>query len=101
MSQATAPGSSPDTAGQSCFHCGLPVPPGSSYGVRIDGQERAMCCRGCQAGGPAVVDGGLTDFYRYRTEQSRTGAGLVPEETCAACNDISLRRPETASAISS
>lgn len=25
-------------------------------------------------------------------------AGLVPEETCAACNDISLRRRETAAA---
>ncbi len=80
MSQSTTPGSAPDTADQSCFHCGLPVPPGSAYGVHIDGQERAMCCRGCQAVAQAIVDGGLTDFYRYRTEQSRTGAGLVPEE---------------------
>jgi len=80
MTQPTVPGSSPDTESQSCFHCGLPVPPGSAYGVHIDGQYRAMCCPGCQAVAQAIVDGGLTDFYRYRTEQSRTGAGLVPEE---------------------
>ncbi len=79
MSQSNARGDVSDSAEQTCFHCGLPVPPGSSYAVRIDGENRAMCCPGCQAVAQAIVAGGLTDFYRYRTEQSRTGAGLVPE----------------------
>jgi len=30
-----------------------------------------MCCPGCQAVAQAIVDNGLTDFYRYRTEKSR------------------------------
>jgi Cu2+-exporting ATPase len=64
----------------SCFHCGLPVPPGSHYLVEIDGQSRAMCCPGCQAVAQAIVDGGLTDYYRHRTATSVTAQNLVPEE---------------------
>jgi len=37
-----------------------------------------MCCRGCQAVASAIVDGGLTDFYRYRTEKSPQAQELVP-----------------------
>lgn len=37
-----------------------------------------MCCPGCQAVAEAIVGNGLTEFYRYRTEQSR-GAELVPQ----------------------
>ena len=64
----------------SCFHCGLPVPPGSHYQVEIDGQTRAMCCPGCQAVAQAIVDGGLADYYRHRTATSLTAQNLVPEE---------------------
>jgi len=39
-----------------------------------------MCCRGCQAVAKAIVDGGLTDFYRYRTEKSPRAQELIPEE---------------------
>lgn len=38
-----------------------------------------MCCAGCQAVARAIVDGGLTDFYRYRTEPPRTPQELVPD----------------------
>ncbi len=61
-----------------CFHCGLPCPPGSDYRVEIDGQARPMCCPGCQAVARAIVDNGLTDFYRLRREPSRNPADLVP-----------------------
>ncbi|HSJ49386.1 MAG TPA: heavy metal translocating P-type ATPase [Gammaproteobacteria bacterium] len=65
---------------EDCYHCGLAVPPGSHYQVRIDGQERAMCCPGCQAVAQAIVAGGLTDFYRYRTATPTPGSPeLVPE----------------------
>lgn len=63
---------------QECFHCGLPVPPGSAYGVNIDGANRPMCCPGCQAVAEAIVANGLTEFYRYRTEQTR-GKEMVPQ----------------------
>jgi Cu2+-exporting ATPase len=65
---------------ESCFHCGLPVPNGADYRVEIDGQPRAMCCHGCQAVAQAIVDGGLTSFYRHRETPSRRPEDLVPEE---------------------
>jgi Cu2+-exporting ATPase len=39
-----------------------------------------MCCRGCQAVASAIVAGGLTDFYRYRTEKSPQAQELIPEQ---------------------
>ena len=63
----------------SCFHCGLPVPDDADYRVEIDGQPREMCCHGCQAVAQAIVDGGLTSFYRHREAPSRRPEDLVPE----------------------
>lgn len=63
----------------SCFHCGLPVPKGSHYAVEIDGVEQPMCCPGCQAVAQAIMDNGLGDYYRYRTDQSPMARQLVPE----------------------
>ncbi|MEW6332201.1 MAG: heavy metal translocating P-type ATPase metal-binding domain-containing protein, partial [Pseudomonadota bacterium] len=34
-----------EPAATECFHCGLPVPPGSHFRVDIDGAARPMCCR--------------------------------------------------------
>lgn len=67
-----------DSSAQACFHCGLPVPPGTDYTVEIDGERRPMCCPGCQAVAQAIVDNGLTDYYRYRTEAPRNPQELVP-----------------------
>jgi Cu2+-exporting ATPase len=53
------------------------VPSGADYAVDIDGQQQPMCCRGCQAVASAIVNGGLTDFYRYRTEKSPQAQELV------------------------
>jgi len=64
---------------EECFHCGLPVPQNSSYRVKIDRKERAMCCPGCEAVAKAIVDGGLTSFYHHRTEISPTARAAVPE----------------------
>jgi Cu2+-exporting ATPase len=64
---------------QDCFHCSLPVPKNSSYLVTVDGEEHAMCCPGCQAVAKAIVDGGLTSFYKYRTDTSPTARAAVPE----------------------
>lgn len=62
-----------------CYHCGLPVPRGSSFRVAINGESRTLCCGGCAAVAAAIVNSGLTDFYRYRTEAAPTGRELVPE----------------------
>ncbi len=39
-----------------------------------------MCCPGCEAVARAIVDAGLTGFYRHRTSLSNPARGVVPEE---------------------
>lgn len=46
------------------------MPEGSCFQVAIDGESRDMCCPGCQAVAMAIIDGGLGNFYRFRTERS-------------------------------
>jgi Cu2+-exporting ATPase len=68
------------TGNKECFHCGLPVPPGTHNKVEIDHQDREMCCAGCQAVAQAIVDNGLTDFYKHRTQNSQKPEDLIPAE---------------------
>ncbi|HQY68971.1 MAG TPA: heavy metal translocating P-type ATPase [Pseudomonadales bacterium] len=49
-----------------CFHCGLPVPPGSRFLADIDGESRAMCCAGCAAVASLIAGSGLAGYYRHR-----------------------------------
>ncbi len=57
-------------AAPSCFHCGLPVPPGADYRAWILGESRDMCCPGCQAVAEAIVEADMEDYYRQRSEPS-------------------------------
>lgn len=69
----------PNVQAASCYHCGLPLPAaGASHPVTIDGKTHSMCCRGCQAVAQAIVDGGLADYYRHRTDTAPTARELVP-----------------------
>ncbi|WLI90858.1 heavy metal translocating P-type ATPase [Massilia sp. R2A-15] len=52
----------------SCFHCGLPVAPGSSWHTVVDGAARPMCCPGCAAVASSIVANGFSDFYTSRSE---------------------------------
>jgi Cu2+-exporting ATPase len=65
-----------DTA---CYHCGQPLPRGIDLKVEIAGAAQPMCCRGCQAVAEAIVAGGLTDYYRFRTQPAPTARETVPE----------------------
>ncbi|GAA5526150.1 copper-exporting P-type ATPase [Microbulbifer aestuariivivens] len=67
-------------SGDSCFHCGLPVPPGSHHSVVIDGADRPMCCPGCEAVAGAIVAGGLDNFYRFRDTPSQRPEADSPRE---------------------
>ena len=49
-----------------CYHCGLPIPHGARFAATVGGEPRAMCCAGCQAVAQAIVDNGLSDYYRHR-----------------------------------
>src|SRR3989344_5588637 len=62
-----------------CFHCGLPLPAGTDFSVAIEGARRAMCCSGCEAVARAIVDGGLGNYYKFRTVPAPTAREIVPE----------------------
>ena len=72
-----------------CFHCGLPVPPGSSWSVTIDKLERAMCCPGCAAVAQTIVDIGQSKYYTERDDYAANafGATLMPPELRLYSND--------------
>jgi Cu2+-exporting ATPase len=38
-----------------------------------------MCCAGCAAVAQAIIDGGLSEYYRHRSALAPTGRELVPE----------------------
>ncbi|WP_406667826.1 heavy metal translocating P-type ATPase [Gallaecimonas sp. GXIMD1310] len=65
-----------------CYHCHEPVPAGVSLHTTVLGQARPMCCVGCQAVSQAIVDGGLTDYYKFRTDAAEK-AELVPQALSA------------------
>ncbi len=62
-----------------CYHCGLPISKQVDYHVQIEGKQRAMCCKGCEAVAQAIVDNDLLDYYHFRTENATTGQELVPD----------------------
>ena len=65
----------------SCFHCGLPVAASSAPpSLEVLGVQRYFCCPGCHAVCKAIVDTGLEDYYRHRTESAVSAARpVVPE----------------------
>ena len=80
MSSAeTAVSPAVEQAGE-CYHCGLPVPPGSGHYVAIDGVERRMCCVGCEAVARSIVDSGLADYYRHRDAMPEPQKEALPVE---------------------
>lgn len=64
----------------SCFHCSEPVLTGSQFITRINDIDQLMCCPGCQAVSQAIIDAGLTNYYKFRTEPGSKQTALVPEE---------------------
>ncbi|MBF8160590.1 heavy metal translocating P-type ATPase [Ectopseudomonas hydrolytica] len=66
-----------------CYHCGLPVPAGSSFHAEVLGATREMCCPGCQAVAEAIVAGGLEHYYKHRSENAANPQALpqaLPDE---------------------
>ena len=71
------------SAPQPCYHCGLPVPSGSRFTASVLGETRSFCCPGCQAVAEAIVDNGLENYYRHRSESSTNPdalPGMIPDE---------------------
>ena len=62
-----------------CFHCGLPVANNLKVIVEYKGENKPMCCYGCQAVSQAIINSGMDDFYKYRTNTSEKPDEIVPE----------------------
>jgi Cu2+-exporting ATPase len=62
-----------------CFHCGEPVLTGSQFTTRINSHDEQMCCPGCQAVSKAIIDAGLSNYYKFRTEMGSKQTALVPD----------------------
>jgi len=82
-----------------CFHCGLPVAPGSGWEVEIEGALRPMCCPGCQAVAHSIVASGFGDYYATRTEFSASNAQqvLAPPELALYDSEGDAAAPEAGS----
>jgi Cu2+-exporting ATPase len=52
---------------------------GEGFAVVLDGERRPMCCKGCEAVAQAIIDSGLGDYYRHRTQVASTGRDAVPD----------------------
>ncbi|MGK0446116.1 MAG: Cu2+-exporting ATPase, partial [Bermanella sp.] len=55
-----------------CYHCGQVVPDNLNLTARVLGEERAMCCIGCQAVANAIVQSGSESFYQFRSDKNTT-----------------------------
>ncbi|MFY0640280.1 MAG: cadmium-translocating P-type ATPase [Bermanella sp.] len=55
-----------------CYHCGQAVAENIHLTARVFGEERSMCCVGCQAVTNAIVQSGSESFYQYRSDTNTT-----------------------------
>ena len=61
-----------------CYHCRLPVPEEAGrLSLEVHGEPRRFCCHGCHAVCKAILDAGLDDYYRHRTNPA-VSAGREP-----------------------
>jgi Cu2+-exporting ATPase len=78
-----------ETTDSPCFHCGEPIPDGTDLHVIVDGQERPVCCAGCQAVAQLIYGAGLGRYYQFRQELGRKASEDVDREIAAwqGCDD--------------
>ncbi len=67
-----------------CWHCGEPVPADLRLSVRIGGQDRAMCCHGCQAVASLIDRAGLGRYYDFRDALPERPDNLTQQEDYSA-----------------
>ncbi len=73
-----------------CYHCGLSVPKGSDYQTIINGKSRSMCCPGCLAVAQTIVDSGLDNYYKHRTDNAQAPEIRSEELSDALLLELSL-----------
>ena len=63
----SAPSPADAAAPETCYHCGLPNPPGARWRAVVAGAPREFCCAGCVAVAQTIHAAGLDAFYDRRT----------------------------------
>ncbi|MGH1484653.1 MAG: heavy metal translocating P-type ATPase [Cellvibrionaceae bacterium] len=71
-----------------CYHCGLPVDKPNEFLFTIQGVARDFCCTGCQAVASLIHQGGLDNFYQYRSQLNSRPDGMVADYTLYDRDDI-------------
>ncbi|HIH2762629.1 MAG TPA: heavy metal translocating P-type ATPase [Candidatus Azoamicus sp. MARI] len=51
---------------EKCFHCGLIINDKDNYIIKINEENKKMCCTGCLAVAKFILDNGFHDYYRNR-----------------------------------
>lgn len=64
----------------SCFHCLEPIPAGFNDHIEFEGNNEAVCCIGCKAVAETIINQGMTDYYKFRTDSAGKAETLVPEQ---------------------
>ncbi|MBN9429179.1 MAG: heavy metal translocating P-type ATPase [Burkholderiales bacterium] len=74
--------------GLRCYHCGQAIAERDAgrWLVRIDGEQRPMCCTGCQTVAQTIVAAGFERYYRQRSGASST-VDIDPAELGPALRD--------------
>lgn len=62
-----------------CYHCGLAIPDGTDFSVKVNGAAQKMCCAGCQAVAEAIVSNGLSDYYIHRDALPESPREALPQ----------------------
>ncbi|NVJ61404.1 MAG: cadmium-translocating P-type ATPase [Gammaproteobacteria bacterium] len=63
-----------------CFHCNQSVPESINEKLFWHNQEVEFCCLGCKSVAKTIIDNGLEDYYKFRTETSIKPEDLIPQE---------------------
>ena len=72
-----------------CFHCGEPIPDGTSLYLLRDGQKKTVCCSGCQAVAELIFASGLGRYYQFRQDLGRKAEEDIQNDIAAwrGCDD--------------
>ena len=71
-----------------CYHCAEPVTEPQRWQVEFDNDIRDVCCAGCKAVMQAIVDSGLGDYYRFRTEPAQFG--VIPDDLSKQLDELKV-----------
>ncbi|RRJ84457.1 heavy metal translocating P-type ATPase [Aestuariirhabdus litorea] len=55
-----------------CYHCGEAIRSGPRFEATLAGEIKPMCCIGCKVVAEAIDQGGLGNYYRYRSKLAVT-----------------------------